>query len=298
MTPDTSGPTLRVPSAYFDPNSSSWRTSGVMFPSDWPTSSQTCPAWGMTRRGELFELPTPAHPTDAPASSSLLPTPVADHSRGLPQPGTDFQSLPNVAISLLPTPAVNDMGAGKTVEDQDAWTARMQERHGNGNGHGASLSIEALRLLPTPQAHDAVDGKTPEQVEAMRRRTGAGVWNLNEVAANELALLPTPTAMDSAGSRNATARRPEGSQHHAGTTLTDVFWLAEGRTDMPLLPTPMTQTGGAATRSGDRSDEMLLPAVAMAASSGALTPPPLPDGKQSSDDQLPGQLSLDETGQG
>jgi hypothetical protein len=26
-----------------------------------------------------------------------------------------------------------------------------QAKHGNGNGHGASLSIEALRLLPTPR---------------------------------------------------------------------------------------------------------------------------------------------------
>jgi hypothetical protein len=44
--------------------------------------------------------------------------------------------------------------------------------------------------LPTPQAHDAVGGKTPEQVEAMRRRTGAGVSNLNEV------VFPTPRASD------------------------------------------------------------------------------------------------------
>jgi DNA (cytosine-5)-methyltransferase 1 len=47
---------------------------------------------------------------------------------------------------LLPTPAVNDMGAGKTPADWDAWTARMKGAHGNGNGHGKSLEIEALRL--------------------------------------------------------------------------------------------------------------------------------------------------------
>lgn len=240
MTPDTSGPTLRVPLAHYDPASSCWRTSGVMFPSDWPTSSQTCPAWGMTRRGELFELPTPALLTDAPASSSsLLPPPVADHSRGLPQPGTDFQSLPNAVISLLPTPAVNDMGAGKTVEAWDEWTARMQAKHGNGNGHGPSLSIEALRLLPTPRASDGEKGG-PNQ------RGSSGDLML-------------PSAV------------------------------------VQLLPTPTTQTGGAATRSGDRSDEMLLPAVAKAASSGALMHPPSPDGNTPSDDQLPGQLSLDAT---
>jgi len=37
------------------------------------------------------------------------------------------------------------MGAGKTVEAWDEWTARMKSSHGNGNGHGASLHIESLR---------------------------------------------------------------------------------------------------------------------------------------------------------
>ena len=61
------------------------------------------------------------------------------------------------AVSLLPTPAVNDMGAGKTVEQWDSWTQRMREEHRNGNGHGKSLAIEALRLLPTPMARDWKD---------------------------------------------------------------------------------------------------------------------------------------------
>ena len=53
-------------------------------------------------------------------------------------------------LTLLPTPAVNDMGEGKTVDHWDEWTAKMQAAHGNGNGHGKSLAIEAQRLLPTP----------------------------------------------------------------------------------------------------------------------------------------------------
>ena len=56
------------------------------------------------------------------------------------------------AVTLLPTPAVNDMGAGETVDEWDAWTDRMKAAHGNGNGHGKSLAIEAQRLLPTPRA--------------------------------------------------------------------------------------------------------------------------------------------------
>ncbi len=92
---------------------------------------------------------------------ALLPTPVADNSCGLPSASTDYASLANVAVSLLPTPratdgtnggpnqrgssgdlmlpsavhllptpAVNDMGAGKTVEAWDEWTARMKSSHG------------------------------------------------------------------------------------------------------------------------------------------------------------------------
>lgn len=126
-------------------------------------------------------------------------------------------------LTLLPTPAVNDMGRAYSPDEWDEWTARMQAAHGNGNGHGKSLHVEALRLLPTPQAHDATDGKTPEQVAAMRARTGAGVWNLNEVAANELRLLPTPRTSDTngAGAKASGATYDPTDTHHTGTTLTD-----------------------------------------------------------------------------
>lgn len=53
-------------------------------------------------------------------------------------------------LTLLPTPAVNDMGTAYTPQQWDEWTARMRAEHGNGNGHGKSLAIEAQRLLPTP----------------------------------------------------------------------------------------------------------------------------------------------------
>lgn len=144
---------------------------------------------------------------------SLLPTPAARDWKGGVMPTSQGQlttargeggtsDLASAAMwvsretPLLPTPAVNDMGAGKTPEDWDAWTAKMKAAHGNGNGHGASLSIEALRLLPTP----------------------------------------TPTAADSAGARNATAcRGPAAKAVQAGTTLTDWAWQHEGYTD-PKLP--------------------------------------------------------------
>lgn len=94
---------------------------------------------------------------------SLLPTPTTT------QRGTDANldiregaraNLHNEVVglaggALLPTPVVNDMGEGKTVEHWDQWTAK---RHGNGNGHGPSLAIEAQRLLPTPRTGDGDKG--------------------------------------------------------------------------------------------------------------------------------------------
>jgi DNA (cytosine-5)-methyltransferase 1 len=71
-------------------------------------------------------------------------------------------------MTLLPTPAVNDMGEGKTVERWDEWTADMQAKHGNGNGHGKSLAIEAQRLLPTPTSANAADGADLDEWEEAR----------------------------------------------------------------------------------------------------------------------------------
>ena len=90
-------------------------------------------------------------------------------------------------LTLLPTPAVNDMGRGKTAEDWDAWTAAMQQRHGNGNGHGKSLEIEAQRLLPTPKASDGPNG-------GPGMRNGRGVADALPGVVTQL--LPTPVSRD------------------------------------------------------------------------------------------------------
>ena len=89
-------------------------------------------------------------------------------------------------LTLLPTPAVNDMGRGKTVEDWGAWTDAMRARHGNGNGHGKSLEIEAQRLLPTPKAQAAKHGST---TDITANGYGSNLWDLPT-------LLPTPAARD------------------------------------------------------------------------------------------------------
>jgi len=44
------------------------------------------------------------------------------------------------------------MGERKSLEDWDTWVEKTRIKHNNGNGHGASLSIETRRLLPTVKA--------------------------------------------------------------------------------------------------------------------------------------------------
>lgn len=124
-----------------------------------------------------------------------LGAPAATHGdRGAPV-GTE-------SVTLLPTPAVNDMGRAYTPETWDAWTERQKAKHKNGNGHGKSLEIEAMRLLPTPTVSEG----TGPGVH------GTGGDNLRTVVD---ALLPTPTSSDAKAS---------GSRGYGGnefSTLTD-----------------------------------------------------------------------------
>lgn len=85
----------------------------------------------------LLPTPTTINHTSQKAKTGR---PTSGPSRGGPSFGLED------VTSLLPTPAVNDMGASYDVERREAWTARMKAEHGNGNGHGNSLHIEALRM--------------------------------------------------------------------------------------------------------------------------------------------------------
>ena len=226
---DTYGLTSATPLARYDRDSQSWRTCEDTCLWDLPMSLETLPAWGMTRDGELFELPTPERLTVALEYSSLptptaqaakhgptadttangfgynlwdlphlLPTPLSrDHKDQallpyhrdgelqtdslpravgtlLPTPqhsdwkGPNFSksgsqsanSLFTIAVTaLLPTPAVNDMGRGKTIEWWDEWAPRQKSADGRPAPHGKSLAIEAMKLArdgeSTTQQSDA-----------------------------------------------------------------------------------------------------------------------------------------------
>ena len=172
MMSEPSSNTSQQPSAFFDPESSSWKTSQASFPFpgdqvEDSMSLQRLPDWGTTADGVLFEQRMPElliGVRDGSVSRSgvgvTLPTPRAQladarNTRPWVRPLDQPQNLENaIGRVLMPTPVVNDMGAGKTVEQWDSWTAEMKAKHGNSNGHGPSLSVEAARLLPTPTAGD------------------------------------------------------------------------------------------------------------------------------------------------
>ncbi len=97
--------------------------------------------------------------------------------RGRPTPRPDLSELPaGQSVTLLPTPVLNDMGKAYTPDEWDAWTDKMKAAHGNGNGHGKSLEIEAARLLPTPKASDGewglprTSGRPPEMATHLATR--------------------------------------------------------------------------------------------------------------------------------
>lgn len=97
---DTSGPTSPRQFAFYDRDSSCWRTWPAISLWGSETYSATWPKRGMTRSGAAFELPTPAHPIDGSACS-LLPTPTARDHKGRNQ-RDDATCLPG-AVATLPT---------------------------------------------------------------------------------------------------------------------------------------------------------------------------------------------------
>ena len=85
----------------------------------------------------------------------LLPTPRSLDATGVRGQTTNRSaeanakaglSLIDVAEHLLPTPTVNDMEKAYTPEEWDVWCDKQRAAHGNGNGHGPSLEIEAARM--------------------------------------------------------------------------------------------------------------------------------------------------------
>src|SRR3546814_4828291 len=66
------------------------------------------------------------------------------------------------------TPAVNDMGDGKTPDEWDAWNdgpTMAHQRHGESLAIAAQRLVESPKLLPTPIKADGEGGRTKRSEE-------------------------------------------------------------------------------------------------------------------------------------
>lgn len=186
----------------------------------------------------------------------LLPSPRTPDTNGAGHHGDGGMDLRTAVaeIPLLPTPAVNDMGAAYTPVTWDEWTATMKAKHNNGNGNGKSLNVEAQRLLPTPCSRDTHNAGDPERTDDRMSERGQP---LSEVAVN--VLMPTPRATDGT----------KGGPNQRGSSGDLMLPSA-----VNLLPTPAVADtqGGRKARSGDRADELLLNGIAAEARWGEYEP--------------------------
>jgi len=83
---------------------------------------------------------------------------------------------------------------------------------------------DAIALLPTPTSRDH-KGPSARKNRVLSDGSVSDDPCRNNQLPNAVMLLPTPTVADSRGTRNATSGRSNpDSAHHAGQTLTDVFW--------------------------------------------------------------------------
>jgi hypothetical protein len=240
----------RAPFASWDSESGQWLdafgTSGDLFGQSEPFSGRW-PTSGSMHRGSLYPRLTSAPPTSASASSSspgLLPTPSASQFN-------DGESLESwearnkrlkESWSSEKHPNGNGNGMGTPLpiaikQPLKTPTAQLAVNGGSQHpdkrregGHGPTLADQIEHLLPTPRATggpslpSAVLLPTPDATHGRKTtRTSLLLPGLVEQ------LLPTPTAMDSHGARNATATRSavKPATNNDGWTLCDVFWTGE-----------------------------------------------------------------------
>jgi len=113
---DTSGPTLRTPLAFLDPNGSCWRMSqDTLLSEDQPLLPALCPT-GIAFDGLLFELPMPERLTDENDGFVLLPTPTARDWKDS-GPNTNYQRQAKKRI--LPGVVMYELYGGGNISSDE-----------------------------------------------------------------------------------------------------------------------------------------------------------------------------------
>jgi hypothetical protein len=157
------------PTAMWNPVRGVWeRPTENLLCEHWELFSETWPISGMTRDGQVFELPMQVRLTPG-SESLLLRSPKASEGQG----------------GALGEAEALKRGNTVGVRDQIMDLVASQ---------GAKVSRTEVNtsLLPTPNTMDHLPARTPEQKAANRGK--GGYANVRETVVNDL--LPTPKALD------------------------------------------------------------------------------------------------------
>tara|TARA_R100001244_G_scaffold7424_1_gene9527 strand:+ start:138 stop:896 length:759 start_codon:yes stop_codon:yes gene_type:complete len=179
---EQSSPTSPTASAFYDPDSSSWRMCQASFPldldeeADW-TLLQRLPDWGTTAGGALCVQATPEHLIAVRDGSALLGTPTTATSGRSPEHGQGRAPNPQELAALLATPTAW-LGRRPSQAIGDAARWHDPERSNE-------LSDQMAALLPTPRAQNGEPRNMKPWIRPLDQPQ-----NLENAIAR---LLPTPT---------------------------------------------------------------------------------------------------------
>ena len=177
--------------AWYDQNTSSWRTYQRSLITEWELFSQSFTRQGyMNANGQLFQLALlelPIKETDG----GLLPTPLAsdpDRKAKFKQGGTPLRAV--IDQEMLPTPT------------REAAHHRNNVPPSIGKTRGYDLTMKICEMLPTPTTMDHLGQRSPEALKKQMegaRKGRTSLSNLREAVNPETqetfnSLLPTPRA--------------------------------------------------------------------------------------------------------
>ncbi len=168
---DGSGPNSSESFAWYDPDTSSWKTSqGSLLP-EWATYSETWPRSGMTVNGKAYRLPLLVPLIYGGGSSSLLTIP-----HGLGGGGkTDLKR----EYLIWPTPLTRNRSSRKALVESDQWSGAPTLEQAVELRAGilpkeyldeSELRGSARTLWPTPTAQEA--GGSDEWLETLETVDG------------------------------------------------------------------------------------------------------------------------------
>lgn len=183
LMPDGSGPIPLDCLAYYDPDSSCWKTpqASLALDADQPseTFSETWPASGTMQNGRVFPQ-LPLVPRTSATGYSSWPTPDANDWRmeGLECSKRRWERYStmslNSAVKLWPTPQAQD-----THRSPEAYLAMRHDRMNRNTV--TSLSV-AAQMFPTPAARDYRSGKSSDAPRDQLNEVIGGTLNADWVS--------------------------------------------------------------------------------------------------------------------